>query len=63
MGVERNIALAVIREHVWSPIAGDVLLIGRQTMFFSPQDGVGMLAEAGLKLRDRSMRVLRSHRR
>lgn len=50
MGIERNVALAVIREHAYRPIMGDVLLIGRQTMFFSPQDAMGMLKECGLEV-------------
>ncbi len=48
MGIERNVALVVIREHSWRPISGNVLLIARQTMFFSPEDAIGMLRESGL---------------
>jgi hypothetical protein len=51
MGIERNIGLVIMREHKHRPIRGDVLLIGRQTMFFSPQDAIGMLAESGLPSR------------
>lgn len=48
MGIDRRLADAIVREHAWKPIKGDVLLIARQTMFFSPQDATGMLRAAGI---------------
>src|SRR5215510_5255314 len=48
MGIDRDVAAAVVREHAWKPISGDVLLLGRQTMFFTPQCAIGMLRDAAV---------------
>ena len=36
MGMGKHLIEAVIREHSNKPITGDVLLIGRQTTYMSP---------------------------
>jgi SAM-dependent methyltransferase len=38
MGLGGQAIDAIGREHAYRPIAGDVLFIGRQTVYFSPQD-------------------------
>ena len=43
MGKEPNVAQIVIREHLRRPISGSVLLLGRQTMSFSPSDAIEMI--------------------
>lgn len=48
MGIAPYVAEAIIREHKYRPIRGDVLLLGRQTMQFSPQHAADMVRAAGL---------------
>jgi hypothetical protein len=43
MGIAPYVAEAIIREHQFKPITGTVLLLGRQTMFFSPEDALKMM--------------------
>jgi SAM-dependent methyltransferase len=52
MGIERNVAAVIVREHAWRPITGDVVLLGRQTMFFSPDDAKQLLFEVGVPVPD-----------
>lgn len=52
MGIERNVASAIVKEHAWKPIRGDVLLLGRQTMFFPPKDAIALLKESALPIPD-----------
>jgi hypothetical protein len=49
MGIAPYIAEAIIREHKHRPITGDVLLLGRQTFSFTPDDAVGMLRSNGIE--------------
>ena len=48
MGVDFRLASLIIREHAWRPITGTVLLLGRQTMFFTPEYAMALVREAGL---------------
>jgi hypothetical protein len=48
MGIAPYLAEAIIREHRFRPITGDVLLLGRQTMQFSPEDAAAMIRAEGL---------------
>jgi hypothetical protein len=48
MGIAPYVAEAVIREHKYRAIRGDVLLLGRQTMQFSPQHAADMIKAVGL---------------
>jgi hypothetical protein len=48
MAIAPYVAEAIIREHKYRPIHGDVLLLGRQTMQFSPEHAAGMIRAAGL---------------
>jgi len=43
MGVHTLLAEMIVREHKFRPISGDVLLIARQTMYFSPEEAIKML--------------------
>ena len=48
MAIAPYVAEAIIREHKYRAIRGDVLLLGRQTMHFSPQHAADMVSAAGL---------------
>jgi SAM-dependent methyltransferase len=48
MGIAPYVAEAVIREHKHRAIRGDVLLLGRQTMQFSPEHAADMIKAVGL---------------
>lgn len=45
MGISPSDAKAIIREHAYRPITGDVVVLGRQTMFFTPADAAKMMLE------------------
>lgn len=49
MGIAPYIAEAIVREHMHRPITGDVLLLGRQTFLFTPEDAIGMLRSNGIE--------------
>ena len=49
MGIAPYVAEAIIREHKFKPIRGDVLLLGRQTMLFSPDEAIAMLRRLGVE--------------
>jgi hypothetical protein len=46
----RHLIEAVIREHLHKPIAGDVLLIGRQTTYASPDKLIKIISEHGIQV-------------
>jgi hypothetical protein len=48
MGIAPYVAEAIIREHKYRRIDGDVLLLGRQSMLFSPADAIAMIRGNGL---------------
>ncbi len=48
MAIAPYVAEAIIREHKYRPIRGEVVLLGRQTMQFSPQHAADMVRAAGL---------------
>jgi SAM-dependent methyltransferase len=50
MGMGKHLIEAVVREHLHKPIAGDVLLIGRQTVYLSPDELVLTIREHGVSL-------------
>lgn len=50
MGIEFRVANVIVREHAYRPITGDVYLMGRQTMYFSPLVAKDMVLDAGLIL-------------
>ncbi|HLI10770.1 MAG TPA: hypothetical protein VKY65_04145 [Alphaproteobacteria bacterium] len=52
MGIASYIAEAIIREHKFKPITGTVLLLGRQTMFFSPEKALALLRTHGIAVPD-----------
>jgi hypothetical protein len=51
MGIAPYVAEAIIREHKFKPILGEALLLGRQTMLFSPEDALGLIRGHGLQER------------
>jgi SAM-dependent methyltransferase len=48
MGLGASTVEAIVREHSHKPIQGNVLTIGRQTIYLSPQQYVGILREHGV---------------
>lgn len=48
MGISVMNATALVREHRYKPIAGDVFMIGRQTMFFSPETAIAIMKQVGV---------------
>ena len=48
MGIAPYVAETIIREHKKRPITGTVLLLGRQTMFFSPDAAIAMIRGLGV---------------
>jgi nicotinamide mononucleotide adenylyltransferase len=50
MGMGKHLIEAIVREHRHKPIAGDVLLIGRQTVYLSPDELVRTIREHGVSL-------------
>lgn len=48
MGLRYHMVEALIREHIHKPISGDVVLVGRQTVYFSPQTILALLREHGV---------------
>jgi hypothetical protein len=48
MAIAPYVAEAIIREHKYRAIRGDVLLLGRQTMQFTPQHAADMIKAVGL---------------
>jgi SAM-dependent methyltransferase len=47
MGVAPYVAEAIVREHAHRPLHGEVILLGRQTMMFTPDDAERMIRAAG----------------
>lgn len=47
MGIAPYIAEAIVREHAYRPVRGEVLLLGRQTMMFTPDHARDMIRAAG----------------
>lgn len=52
MGIGRQIIEAVIREHLYRPVDGDVLMMGRQTVYLTPQDLLGVFRDHGIDIND-----------
>jgi hypothetical protein len=50
MGIGRDLAEILIREHLYRPLDGDIVLIGRQTVYLSPTAAKEIAAEHGLKV-------------
>jgi hypothetical protein len=48
MGLSSHMVEAIMREHVYRPIEGDVLLIGRQTVYMSPKAAFQMMLRNGI---------------
>lgn len=52
MGIAPYVAEAILREHAFRPVKGDVLLLGHQTMFFSPAQAIAMMKSVGVAVPD-----------
>ena len=48
MGIGIHIVESLIREHCYRPVKGDVVMIGRQTVYFSPEEILQLLAAHGI---------------
>ena len=51
MGLGRHAVEAIAREHMHRKVDGDVLMIGRQTVYFSGEDLLSVLREVGVDLK------------
>ena len=51
MGIARTLAEMIVREHLYRPIRGKLLLIGRQTVQLSRQDAIDMVRDFGVDTR------------
>jgi hypothetical protein len=52
MGLAPIFAEGIVREHLYRPLTGDVIAIGRQTMFFSPHKALQLVRAAGAPVPD-----------
>jgi hypothetical protein len=52
MGVGRHLVEALIRERNYRPLAGEVLLVGRQTVYLAPETLLELLKEHGIDVAD-----------
>src|SRR5262245_45050206 len=48
MGLVFPVVDTLLREHTYKPLTGDILLIGRQTVYFTPRDILALLREHGI---------------
>jgi SAM-dependent methyltransferase len=55
MGLGSHIVEAIVREHLHRPIAGDVLTIGRQTIYYDTADLISVLRDHGVTNIDESL--------
>src|SRR4051794_19953188 len=51
MGISLMIARAILQEHRFRPITGEGVLIGRQTMTFTPAEALRIIKEEGVSPR------------
>lgn len=49
MGISIHVAETIVREHAFRPIVGKVVLLGQQTMFFTPMDAIALLDKCGVQ--------------
>ena len=50
MGLGNSLVEAIVRERKYRPIRGDVVVIGRQTVYFTPKDILAMLTQHGISV-------------
>lgn len=62
MGIVRNMAHLILREHAHKPITGEFLLCGRQSVFLTPDQAIEMIGAAGLLRKDIEPRIDRQTR-
>lgn len=51
MAITRQMAEMILAEHRFRPIQGEILLLGRQTVFMTPEEAQGLVERAGFKVR------------
>src|SRR5882762_1456781 len=51
MAITRQLARLILAEHRFRNISGNLLLLGRQTVFMTPDEAQQLVASAGVKLR------------
>jgi SAM-dependent methyltransferase len=51
MAITRHLAELILIEHLHRPIVGRVLLLGRQTVFMTPDEATALVGKVGLKVR------------
>lgn len=51
MAITRHLAELILVEHRFRPIAGRVLLLGRQTVFMTPDEATALVRKLGLQVR------------
>src|SRR6516165_1143645 len=56
MGLGRHGVEAILREHVFRPIRNDVIVVGRQTVYFSVDELVQLLSEFGIDAHEVNLR-------
>jgi hypothetical protein len=56
MGIGRDLAEAIIHEHTFRPLTGDVVTIGRQTVYLTPRKATDLVADHGIAI-DPDIRV------
>ena len=56
MGIMRDLAEAIIHEHTFRPLTGDVVTMGRQTVYLTPQQATDLVADHGIAI-DPDIRV------
>ena len=50
MGIMRDLAEAIIHEHTFRPLTGDVVTMGRQTVYLTPQQATDLVADHGIAI-------------
>jgi hypothetical protein len=53
MAITRHIAELILIEHRFKPITGNVLLLGRQEMFFTPDEALALVRRQGIEPKGR----------
>jgi SAM-dependent methyltransferase len=51
MAITRHLAHFILKEHVFRPITGSTLLLGRQMVFMTPDEALAVVEGAGVKIR------------
>jgi hypothetical protein len=58
MGLSASTVEGIVREHKYKPIRGDVLLIGRQTVYLTQQQYIAMLRQHGVDVHEKQLKQM-----